>query len=225
MNRLDQDVSKPISSRAILGLLAALCWLLISPSAAAFTVIKNVNTTVPPVEKLVIFDKARGAANQVTFTVENAPTAINADGAIQSDITGNDKLNIQINWKPQGDLKETFDATQYNYMLLTCRVEGAIHQTNPGGKVSDLPRGNLYFAIVLIDGNNQNVGYANLADVSEDGKTPATTVTLKIPMILFTSGASNDAKHIKTIGFPWGATHPTLNRDLHLVIDKIALAD
>jgi hypothetical protein len=202
--------------------------LIFSQHTAAFTVIKNVNSGAPLAEKIVIFDKARGVSgNQVTFKVDNSPTAINADGAIQSDITGNQKLNVEINWKPSGDLKETFDATQYDYVLLTCRFEGGVTKTDPiTKKVSDVPRGaNLYFAVVLVDKNGMNVGYANLADVNPDGTTPATTVTLKIPMKLFTSGTVNDAAHIRGFGWGWGTTHPEMNRNFHFVVDKIALAN
>ena len=74
--------------------------------ASAFTVIKNVNTGQPPVEKAVIFDKARGTANKVTFVQTGMPTAINADGAIKIDIMGNVKSESEINWQPQGDPRE-----------------------------------------------------------------------------------------------------------------------
>ena len=196
--------------------------------AQAFTVIKNVNTGKPPVEKIVIFDKSRGAANHVTFTTVNAPTAINSDGAIQIDITGNKGLNVEIAWKPEGALGETFDATKYNFLMLTCRVEGKLHKIDlTSGKVGgDMPLpDNMWLAAFLRDTKGQSVGNANLADVAEDGKTPQTTTELAIPMSLFWKDSPNDAHHIKCIAFPWGDTHPFLSRDIHIVIDKIALAD
>ncbi len=226
---MNQSIASPLLgfSRVFL---AVACLLLAGtffggPPSFAFTVIKNVNSGVPPTEKVVIFDKARGAANQVSFVTDNCPTALNADGAIQADITGNAKLRMEMHWKPQPGLPATIDFTQYAYLLLTCRVEGVIHRQDPNGKVSDLPRGNLYLAIVPFDANDQGVGYANLADLTDDAKTPATTVTLTIPMVLFTRDAIGDARHVQGIGTVWGETHPNLNRDLHLVIDKIALAD
>jgi hypothetical protein len=206
-------------------LLPALGAILLLPPASAFTVIKNVNTGQPPVEKLVIFDKTKGAATPVTFTSDNCTTELAADGAIQCDITGNKKMRVEINWKPRPDLPATFDATQYNFLLLTCRMEGVVHTTDVNGKSRDLPRGNLYFSAELVDKDGQNVGYANLADVTEDEKTPATTVTLDIPMVLFVKGSPNDAAHIRGLAFAWGDTHPEQNRDFHLVIDKIALGE
>ena len=206
----------------------ALLGLLVVPfPARAFTVIKNVNTGKPPVEKLVIFDKARGAANKVVLVANDGQIAINADGAIQIDILGNAKASPEINWKPDGALGETFDATQYNFLMLTCHMEGKTVQTDPiSGKTRDLPaKGNMYFSAVLRDKNDQGVGYANFADVSEDGTTPLTAVTLPIPMVMFYKGSPNDIHHIKGIAFPWSTTHPDMSRDLHIIIDRIALAE
>lgn len=208
-------------SVALLGL------LVVAFPARAFTVIKNVNTGNPPVEKAVIFDKTRGAANKVSFVQTDMPTAINADGAIQIDIAGNVKSESEINWQPQGNLDKTFDATKYNFLIITCHMEGVTHKTDLiSKKVSDMPAGgNMYFSAVLRDSNGQNVGWANLADVAEDGKTPIATVTLAIPMVLYWKGSPNDAHHVRGIVFPMGTTHDGFNRDLHFIIDKIALAD
>ena len=197
-----------------------------APPAFGFTVIRNVNSGQPPAEKIVLFDKSKGASNAVTFKVDNAPTSLNADGAIDSVITGNKKLDIEINWKPSAAIPETFDSAKYNFLMLTCHIEGVTHKTDPySGKVGDLPNGNLYFTAVLRDANGQNVGYANLADAAEDGKTPTTATQLAIPMILFSKFSPNDAHHIKGIAFVWGDTHPELNRDYHFIVDKIALAE
>jgi hypothetical protein len=78
---------------------------------------------------------------------------------------------------------------------------------------------------VLRDVNGQNVGWANLADVTDDAKTPTTTTELQIPMILFSKFSPADVHHIKAIAFPWGDTHPEMNRDMHFIIDKISLAE
>lgn len=221
MNRNSSRLRRP---RVAIAFAAIFCALVVAP-AGAFTVIRNVNTGNPPVEKIVIFDKSRGSANAVTFKVDNAPTSINASGAIESVITGNKKLDIQINWKPSATVPESFDATQYNYLMLTCHMEGVTHKTDPySGKVGDLPNGNLYFTAELRDANDQNVGYANLADATEDAKTPMTATELHIPMILFWKFSPNDVHHVKSVAFVWGDTHPELNRDYHFIIDKIALA-
>ena len=111
--------------------------------------------------------------------------------------------------------------------MITCHMEGVTHKTDLiTKKVSDMPAGgNMYFSAVLRDSNGQNVGWANLADVADDGKTPLTTVTLAVPMVLFWKGSVNDAHHVKGIAFPMGTTHDGFDRDLHFIIDKIALAD
>jgi hypothetical protein len=206
-------------------LLAVAGMMLADSSGRAFTVIKNINSGNPPEEKLVIFDKNR-KNNQVTFASTGCTTTLMADGAIQTDITGHDKMQVEINWKPHDGLGETFDATQYNFVMITCHLEGTIHRTDAiSGKVSDLPLGNLYFVAALWDAKDQPVGYTNLADVTEDHKTPMATATLAIPMILFTKGSANDPQHVKGVGFEWGDTHDYLNRDMHLIVDKIALAD
>ena len=212
---------------SFIGLLAFSCLLATNFPAAAFTVIKNVNTGQPPVEKLVIFYKTRGAANKIVLVSNGAPIALNADGAIQIDIMGNAKASPEINWKPDGALGETFDATQYNFLMLTCHMEGKTVSTDPiSGKTRDLPaKGNMYYAAVLKDKDDQSVGYANLADVSEDGNTPLTATVLPIPMVLFWKGSPADPHHVKGIAFPWGTTHPEMSRDLHIIIDKIALAE
>jgi hypothetical protein len=180
MNALYRPRVRNAFFAALFSLMGAL--LCLQPSSG-FTVIKNVNTGQPPVEKVVIFDKTKGGATPVTFVSKNCTPALAADGAIQCDITGNQKMSLQINWKPRADLPATFDATQYNFLLLTCRMEGVIHRADPNGKIADLPRGDLYFVATLVDPKDQNVGYCDLANLADDGKTPATTVTLNIPTL------------------------------------------
>lgn len=213
------------SSRC-LGTIAALTafWFAPTRNMQAFTVVKNVNDGKPPIEKAVIFEKGKPTDHLTLESSESCKTGFTQDGSIESRIVGHDAVKIVIHWKPKGDLKETFDAKNYGYLLLTCRLEGSNKETQQKGKVSEQRPDNLWFGPVLFDSNGVPVGYANMADVAEDGKTPKQTVTLKFPMILLTYWG-NDASHVQGIGFTWGKSRPTTDRDFRLVIDKIALAD
>lgn len=202
----------------------ALCALVASTGLAmGFDVIKNVNSGKPLEEKAVLFEKGKGA-DQVRFTDKpDCKFSINADGAIECRITGYGEIQPMIAWKPDV-LGETFDARQYDYLVLTCRVEGNLEQTHANGKTTQNRPDNLWLSATLVNTQNQRVGLANLADVAEDEKTPSETVTLKIPIVLFTS-SPNDPSKIKSIGFYMTATRPNMNRNLTLVIDRIVLAN
>ncbi len=196
--------------------------LLLYGSATAFTVIKNVNSGKPPVEKVVIFEKGKPADH---LTIESSnKTAFSADGAIESRIIGNDALKIVLRWKPKGELKQTFDTKDYGYLLLTLRLEGNTKTTMPDGKVTEQRADNLWFPVAFYDAAGERVASANLADATDDNKTPARTTTLKIPMILLTYWG-HDTHQIQGIGFWWDKTRANINRDFRLVVDKIALGE
>lgn len=202
----------------------AVCSLFLCAGLAmGFEVIKNVNSGKPLEEKAVIFEKGKGA-DQVTFAdKKDCKLSINGDGAIECKIAGFGEIQPLIAWKG-GALGETFDARQYDYLVLTCRLEGKLEQKNPNGKTSETRPDNLWLSATLLNTENQRVGLANLADVAADEKTPSETVTLKIPMLLFTQ-SPNDPSKIKSIGFYWSSTRPNMNRNFTLVINRIALAN
>jgi len=192
--------------------------------AAAFTVVKNVNDGHALVDKVVLFEKGNPADNLIFESTESCKTAIGADGSIESRIVGSDAVKVTIRWKPAGELKETFDAAHYGYLVLTCRLEGNSKSPQPNGKVVEQRPDNLWFGPSLINDKGETVGGANMADVAADKKTPSQTVTLKFPMVLFTVWGK-DASRIQAIGFAWTKTRPSVSRDFRLVIDKISLAE
>ena len=104
-------------------------------------------------------------------------------------------------------------------------MEGDIARTFPNGKKSSSRQGNLWFPITLHDTAGVRTSQVNPANLMKDGNTPADVVTLNIPMMLFTNGAFNDPTKIRSIVFPWGKTHDYNDRNIRLVIEKIALAD
>lgn len=197
-----------------------------APRLAAFTVVKNVNSGKAPVEKAVLFEKGKTSPPpELKDPTGNSKIGFAADGAIEVVITGNKEIRPAIFWKPAGDLKETFNAKDYEYMLLTCKLEGNVKRKFPNGKTTADRPDNLWYGPVLINAQDQRAGGVSLADVAEDGRTPDKMVTLKIPMILFTQLAGNDTSQIKGIGFYWNKAHDYQDRDFRLVVEKIALAN
>lgn len=205
-------------------LLAASAFLMPAVPAPAFTVVRNVNSGQPPVEKVVIFEKGKPADHLKLESTASGRTALTADGAIESVITGSDAVKIMIRWTPRGDLKAGFDTSAYTCLVITCRLEGAVKESQPNGKVVEKRPDNLWFGPTLFNAAGEAVGSANFADAVEDGKTPAETTTIRIPMVAFTFWGL-DSHDVRAIGFTWGKTRANSNRDFRLVIDKIALAD
>ncbi len=221
LNMKIKRLIKPGPARLIL--LAALLGIF-GPiaTAMAFKVIKNVNSGEPVVDKIVIFEK--GKTEGLTFKDDANCKMEIVDGSIECKIIGNEAIAPKIYWTPNGDLKATFDPRKYNFLILTCRLEGNTKQTNPTGKISELRPDNLWFVATLFNEKNERAGLANLADVSENTRTPDKTETLKIPMVLLTQ-SPNDVTSIQAVGFMWSAAHANQYRDFKLVIDKISLAD
>ena len=195
-------------------------------TAPAFNVVKNVNDGRPPEEKIVIFEKTASHDHIILKDrVGTCKAGFTADGAIEFIITGNTPIQSTISWKPTGKVPESFNAREYNFLILTCALEGDIKRTFDSGKVTASRADNLWLGVTLYDPANVRSGVANLATVSPDKRTPDKLVTLIIPMSLLSGGAFNDITKITGIGFPWNKTHDYNNRDFRLVIEKIALAN
>ncbi len=205
-------------------LLAAAACLSPGATAAGFTVVKNVNSGQSPVEKVVIFEKGKPTDHLTLESTASGKTEFTADGALESRITGHDDVKIMIRWKPRGELKASFDAAAYTYLVMTCRLEGAVKETQPNGKIVEKRPDNLWMGPSLFNAKGEAVGSANFADATEDGKTPAQTTTIRIPMVAFTFWGL-DSHDVQAIGFTWSKTRSNSARDFRLVIDKIALAD
>jgi len=213
----------PLFHRLLTTLGASLAVVVLGSSAQAFTVAKNVNTGKPPVEKVVIFEKGKPTTN-LTLESTDSCKAEFKDGSLESKFVGEGAIKVVLRWKPQGNLPESFDLEKYTYVVLTMRLEGNVKTKQPNGKFSETRGGNLWFPIVMFNAAGENVGSANIADACDDGKTPAQTVTINIPVVLFTLWM-HDLKKVSGVGFTWDKTRAGSERDFRLVVDKIALAD
>ena len=213
--------------RAVIFCIAATCICSFWPGGvSAYTVVKDVNSGRLFEEKVVIFDKAKGTTGIILGDpTSNSETSVDKDGAVEVRITGNKEINLTIHWKAEGDIPASFDVRQYNYLVLTCALLGDMKQSTPNGKVSAIRGDNLWYGVALLNDKDERVAGCSFADVAENSKTPAQMVTLKIPMVLFTQLASGDVSAVHGFGFPWNKAHDNQNRDFHLVIEKIALAD
>ena len=201
--------------------------LMAGASLPAVTLVKNVNSTKPLEEKVVIFDKSQPSGHILFEDTENCRMRFGADGAIESKIVGNEKAEPAIRWKPNGNLQESFDPHQYNYMIFVFRIEGCSKEADSKGNIREGRPDNLWISLQLLDSNNARFGGANFADVAEDGKTPSKTTTLKIPMCLLSDlwAEGRDSHHAKGLVIPCAKTRPTIDRDFVCVIDRIALAE
>jgi hypothetical protein len=190
-----------------------------------FTVTKNVNSEKPPVEKVVIFEKGKGA-DHLSFEGVGKFT-VAEDGSLTLPVVGHELVKPIIRWKEGDGRPASFDPANYTFLLITLSFEGNVKTTQPNGKVTESRPDNLWFSIALFDPKDQWPTIMGLAELTEDGKTPSKTVTLKVPLSLFakTRNPAVDVKHINGIGFYWDKTRETSNRDFKLVIEKIALAD
>lgn len=194
--------------------------------ADGFVVTKNVNSGKPPVEKVVLFAKDR-PADHITFGGKGTGTlSFGPDGAIVSTIEGREEAAPRIGWRPGDGRPAAFDVADYTYLILACRLEGHVKDTNAKGQVTEKRPANMWFSANLYNAANERIGGVSLADVHEghEGVTPAETVTLRIPLVLFRGSGLAD-KRVVSIGTDWHATAPTQSRAFRWVIDRIALAD
>ncbi len=197
---------------------------MICENLSAFTVVKNVNSGTPPVEKAVIFEKGKPADHLILSGPKESKVGLTPDGAIEAWFVGSDETHVKINWKSTGDLKQSLNADDYSCLILTCRLEGTAINTQPNGKKVEQRADNLWLPVLLLNGKGEQVASANLADATDDGVTPKETTTLKIPMVLLTF-YGHDTKDIQGVSFKWSKGRATTNRNFRLVIDKIAFAE
>jgi hypothetical protein len=196
--------------------------LTLSPEARAFEVIKNINSGKPPVEKLVIFEKGKPTDHLSFVDDANCKMSFAEDGSIVCRIINNAVIKPMIRWKG-GGLPEHFPLKEYDYLILTCRMEGTNKVTN-NGKTSDQRGDNLWFPVALFDDAGTLLGSASLADPTPDRRTPDKTTTLQFPKTLLTFWGPGKG-NVSAVGFSWGKTHDNITRDYTLVIDKIAFAN
>ncbi|CAN5760201.1 hypothetical protein BH09VER1_BH09VER1_13110 [soil metagenome] len=198
----------------------ALAATLFASPLFAFTVTKNVNTGQLPTDKLIIFQKGQAAEKITFFDNANCRMSILADGTVESRITGGGEVKCGFT------LPQPFNTKDYGYLVITCRLEGTNKITGPNGKTTDQARpDNLWFSASFFDAKGSPVGGANLADGSPDGKTPNQTVTIVLPMLLFTYFGDHDSSQVQGVGFSWPKSRVNISRDYHLIIEKVALAN
>lgn len=215
-----------MSHRCISASIALTALLFPYMTAQAFTVVKNVNDGRPPEEQIVIFDKNAPHDHIILEDkVGTCPMRFSESGAIEVIITGNTPIQPTISWTPTDKIPASFNAQKYNFLILTCALEGDVKRTFDNGKVTASRADNLWYGVTLYDAANVRSGVANLATVSPEKRTPDKMITLVIPMSLLSGGAFNDITKITSIGFPWNQTHDYNNRDFRLIIEKIALAN
>lgn len=205
-------------------LFLAACFLLPFSSAPAFEIIKNINSGKPPVEKIVIFEKGKPTDHLSFVDDANCKLSFTQDGSIECRIIGNAEIKPLIKWKAKPGLPAGFRTQDYDYVILTCRLEGTAKVTNAKGKVTDSRAANLWFGFSFFDANGESLGSGSLADPTADKVTPEKTTVLKFPMILVRFWDMDKTGEVQAIGFPWSKTRPDINRDFRLVIEKIALA-
>lgn len=207
--------------------MSILCILIcLACQAAGFEVTRNVNDGRPPVEKVLLFAKEQTHDHLVFSHKGTGALTYDADGAIVSTITGSGIAAPRIAWKEGAGRPASFTLNAYTYLILTCRLEGAVRETDARGKVIEKRPDNLWFGVELFNAAGDSIGVVSLADVNEarEGVTPAETTVLRIPMVLFRGPPVVDGKAVQ-LGTNWQATKPNQSRAFRWVIDRIALAD
>ncbi|HSI83890.1 MAG: hypothetical protein ACAI35_07615 [Candidatus Methylacidiphilales bacterium] len=204
----------------------ATCFMIPFCPAHGFKVVKDVNSGKPPEDVFVIFEKGKPHEHlELKDESTCAKFSFADDGALQVRITGNQAIKPTIRWKAGvSGLPESFDARAYSSVVIRCKLVGSSKEVQAKGKTLDRRPDNLWFGPSLLNAKNERVGYANMADVAEDDKTPAEMATLVFPTMLFYSLSQNDASSIQGIIWPWASTRENMERDFTLVIEKISLA-
>ena len=186
----------------------------------AFEVIKDINKE--PVEQLVIFEKGKDTKHLSFVDDENCKLSFTPDGAIECRIINNAVIKAMIKWKGNG-LPDSFKLKEYDYLILTCRMEGSVKQTT-NGKTTDVRPDNLWFPVVLFNAAGEVLGSAGLADPAPDKKTPDKTTVLKFPTVQLTFWGPGQGD-VSAVGFTWSKAHDNQSRDFRVIIDKIAFAN
>lgn len=193
----------------------------------SFTVTRNVNSKEAPVEKVVIFAKG-GKHDHIVLSDPHGVSTLGftGDGAIEAKLTGNKETRPSVSWKAGEGRPESIDPTKYNYLIIRFALEGEIKRTWPDGRVTRSRPGNLWGSFAMYDKEGQRTVPVNPATLTEDQNTPKEIVTVRIPTVLFTRGATNDVNNITSIAFMWGSTHAYNDREgMRLVIERISFAD
>jgi hypothetical protein len=175
---------------------------------------------------MVLFDKTTPAGHLTFFNKGNHPFERGPDGSLVLRINGNDTVDAGFTWATNPKLAPSFSVSEHAAVLVTFRLEGANTQTLGNGQVLTRRADNLWNAFTLHDETQKEVARAGLADGAPGGKTPAETITLRIPLLVFTYWGQNPRPPIHGFGFQWGGTRNAANtRDYTLIIDRVVIVD
>lgn len=203
-----------------------LAMALLSALSAGFTVKRNVNAAEPPVDAIVLFDK-----NASHSHLELLPNGVNCtaefteSGDIEIRFTRNTEANPEIRWTPGDGLPKTFDANDYQYLILRCQFSGTQTRTFDNGRQVEQEVDNPWMITTLLDTEGVPTSSLNIASLTGTDAVPREMVTLKIPMSLFLQTAYNNPTQIEAVAFKIGKTHDYNDRNYTLTIERIALAN
>lgn len=201
-----------------------LALLLLAAPLHAFTVVKDVS--LPPVEKLVLFDQAAPATRLAFFNKGTHAFERAAGGPLVLRIQNNDMVDAGFSWAADPALPPFFSVADHAAIIVTFRLEGANRRTLANGQTLSRRADNLWNTFVLFDEKKNAVARAGLAEGAPSGKTPSETVTLRIPMLVFTYWGENPRPPIHGFGFQWpAAANAPDTRDYTLIIERIVVAD
>lgn len=208
-------------------LTAAVAIAVLTSSAAGqgFTVKRNVNAAAPPVIERVIFDKDAGHEHIKLVPDGGATMTFAEDGAIRIHFTGNREGLPEIRWKPGDGLPATFNAHDYNYVIMRCQWSGKQVRTFPTGRTREYSPDNPWFTTMLYDSDGVRTSALNVAVLTGTDAMPHEMVTLKIPMSLFLQTTFNDPTQLEAVVFKMGGSHDYIDRDYTFTIEQIALAN
>jgi hypothetical protein len=198
--------------------------LLLALPLHAFTVVKDVS--LPPVEKMVLFDKTTPPSDITFFNKGAYPFERGPDGSLVMRINGNDTVDAGFTWETNPKLTPFFNLSEHAAILVTFRLEGANRQTLGNGQVLSRRADNLWNTFSLYNEKQEAVARGSLADGAPGGKTPSETVTIRLPVMVLTYWGENPRPPIHGFGFQWNGTNNNANtRDYTLVIDRVVVVD
>jgi hypothetical protein len=194
--------------------------------AQAFTVTKDIHSTRPLDEKWVIFEKGKPSGHLSFTNSEDCAFSLAKDGSLECKLAGSSSGAAVIHWKAGNGLPPSFRSTDYDYLVVVCRIEGSNITKGKKGEGSE-QRNDTFpgFGFALFNDQGEIMAQANPAMGAENLKLPEKTETLKIPIRIMFFWHPEAAGEVDAIGIRAGATKAGTERNYRFVIDKISLAN
>jgi|GEM_PF-3484195 len=208
------------------GCLLALLLLIPALPAQAFTVTKDIHSEKPLEDKIVIFEKGKPSAHLSFTNSEECAFTLGKDGSLECKLVGSSICSAAIRWKEGNGLPKSFHSTDYDYLVVVCRIEGSSQTKGKKGDVNE-QRNDTFpgFGFALLNDKGEVMAQANPAMGSENLKLPEKTETLKIPIPIMFFWHPEAAGDVHAIGIRAGATKAGTERNYRFVIDKISLSN